>query len=164
MNKSDDNYVYLINKIDGFIRKYYLNKVVKGSIFLASSFLFAYLVIIFAEYWGHFDPAVRSVLFYTFVLGNSFVLAAYIIHPLLAYFKLGNTISYEQASSIIGRHFIPVKDKLLNTLQLKMHNSLFLFPKNFETFTRMLGTKKGKFMKIALMVNEDMKKCKGFLK
>jgi hypothetical protein len=124
MNKSDDNYVYLINKIDGFIRKYYLNKVVKGSIFLASSFLFAYLIITFAEYWGHFDPAVRSVLFYAFVLGNSFVLAAYIIHPLLAYFKLGKTISYEQASSIIGRHFIPVKDKLLNTLQLKKLSEL----------------------------------------
>jgi len=124
MNKSDDNYVYLINKIDGFIRKYYLNKVVKGSIFLASSFLVAYLIITFAEYWGHFDPAVRSVLFYAFILGNSFVLAAYIIHPLLAFFKLGNTISYEQASAIIGRHFTPVKDKLLNTLQLKKLSGL----------------------------------------
>lgn len=119
MNKSEDNYVYLINKIDGFIRKYYLNKVVKGSIFLASSFLAAYLIFTFAEYWGHFDPAIRSILFYTFITGNAFVFAAYIILPLLAYFRLGNTISHEQASAIIGRHFSPVKDKLLNTLQLK---------------------------------------------
>ena len=124
MNKADDNYVYLINKIDGFIRKYYLNKVVKGSIFLASSLLAAYLIITFAEYWGHFDPTVRSVLFYAFILGNSFALAAYIIHPLLAYFKLGSIISYEQASSIIGKHFIPIKDKLLNTLQLKKLSGL----------------------------------------
>jgi hypothetical protein len=124
MNKADDNYVYLINKIDGFIRKYYLNKVVKGSIFLASSLLAAYLIITAAEYWGHFDPTVRSVLFYAFILGNSFALAAYIIHPLLAYFKLGTTISYEQASSIIGRHFTPIKDKLLNTLQLKKLSGL----------------------------------------
>ncbi len=124
MNKADDNYVYLINKIDGFIRKYYLNKVVKGSIFLASSLLAAYLIITFAEYWGHFDPTVRSVLFYAFILGNSFALAAYIIHPLLAYFKLGSIISYEQASSIIGKHFTPIKDKLLNTLQLKRLSGL----------------------------------------
>ena len=107
MNKSEDNYVYLINKIDGFIRKYYLNKVVKGSIFLASSFLAAYLIFTFAEYWGHFDPAIRSILFYTFITGNTFVLAAYIILPLLAYFRLGITISHEQASAIIGRHFTP---------------------------------------------------------
>jgi hypothetical protein len=124
MNKSEDNYVYLINKIDGFIRKYYLNKVVKGSIFLASSFLFAYLILTFAEYWGHFDPTIRSVFFYTFISGNSFVLATYILYPLLAYFRLGNTISYEQASTIIGRHFTPVKDKLLNTLQLKKLSGL----------------------------------------
>jgi hypothetical protein len=124
MNKSEDNYVYLINKIDGFIRKYYLNKVVKGSIFLASSFLAAYLIFTFAEYWGHFDPAIRSILFYTFITGNTFVLAAYIILPLLAYFRLGNTISHEQASAIIGRHFTPVKDKLLNTLQLKKLSEL----------------------------------------
>ena len=124
MNKPEDNYVYLINKIDGFIRKYYLNKVVKGSIFLASSFLVAYLIFTFAEYWGHFDPTVRSILFYTFIAGNTFVLAAYIILPLLAYFRLGNTISHEQASAIIGRHFTPVKDKLLNTLQLKKLSEL----------------------------------------
>ena len=124
MNKSEDNYAYLINKIDGFIRKYYLNKVVKGSIFLASSFLAAYLILTFAEYLGHFDPTVRSILFYTFITGNLFVLATYIIHPLLAYFRLGNTISHEQASAIIGRHFTPVKDKLLNTLQLKRLSEL----------------------------------------
>jgi len=124
MNKSEDNYAYLINKIDGFIRKYYLNKVVKGSIFLASSFLAAYLILTFAEYLGNFNPAVRSVLFYTFIAGNLFVLASYIIHPLLSYFRLGNTISHEQASAIIGRHFTPVKDKLLNTLQLKKLSEL----------------------------------------
>lgn len=124
MNRSEDNYVYLINKIDGFIRKYYLNKVVKGSIFLASSFFAAYLIMSMAEYLGHFNPAIRSVLFYTFILGNIFVLGTYIIFPLLAYFRLGNTISHEQASIIIGQHFSPIKDKLLNTLQLKRQSEL----------------------------------------
>ncbi|MDP3467139.1 MAG: hypothetical protein Q8S11_02320 [Daejeonella sp.] len=124
MNRSEDNYAYLINKIDGFIRKYYLNKVVRGSIFLVASFLAAYLVFIFAEYWGHFDPLVRSILFYTFITGNTFVLGTYIILPLLAYFRLGNTISHEQASAIIGKHFTPVKEKLLNTLQLKKLSEL----------------------------------------
>jgi len=119
MINSEDNYAYLIDKIDGFTRKYYLNKVVKGSIFLASSFLAVYLILTFAEYWGRFNPSTRSVLFYAFVIGNLFVLATYIIHPLLAFFRLGKTISHEQASNIIGKHFTPVKDKLLNTLQLK---------------------------------------------
>jgi|UniRef100_UPI004049EC67 hypothetical protein len=124
MKASTENYVYLIKKIDGFIRKYYLNKVVKGSIFLVSSLFVAYIVVAMAEYFGHFDPIVRSILFYTFIAVNLFVIAAYILIPLLSYFKLGKTLSHEQASAIIGQHFAPVKDKLLNTLQLKKLSDL----------------------------------------
>jgi hypothetical protein len=119
-----ENYVYLIQKIDGFIRKYYLNKVIKGSILVASLLFAAFILVILAEYYGHFDPLVRTILFYTFIVGNLFILNTYIILPLLAYFKLGKTISHEQASAIIGNHFHPVKDKLLNTLQLKRLSDL----------------------------------------
>jgi len=119
MKSSEENYVYLINKIDGFIRKFYLNKVVKGSIFLASSLFAAFIVVTTAEYLGHFDPIVRSILFYSFIAGNLFVITTYLLIPLLSYFRLGKTLSHEQASAIIGQHFAPVKDKLLNTLQLK---------------------------------------------
>jgi hypothetical protein len=62
---------------------------------------------------------VRTILFYSFILSNLFILVTYIALPLLAYFRLGQTITHEQASDIIGDHFHPVKDKLLNTLQLK---------------------------------------------
>jgi len=119
MSRSTDNYAYLIQKIDGFIRKYYLNRVIKGSIFMATSLFAAYILVTVAEYYGRFDPIARTFLFYTFILGNLAILTTYIIIPLLSYFRLGKTISHEQASDIIGDHFHPVKDKLLNTLQLK---------------------------------------------
>jgi hypothetical protein len=116
---SEENYVYLINKIDGFIRKYYLNRVIKGSIFLVCSLLVAFILVTTAEYLGRFDPTIRSILFYSFIAGNFFVITAYLLFPLLSYFRLGKTLSHEQASAIIGQHFTPIKDKLLNTLQLK---------------------------------------------
>lgn len=119
MGRSADNYAYLIQKIDGFIRKYYLSRVVKGSIFMAASVFAAFIIVTVAEYYWRFDPLVRTFLFYTFILGNLTILTTYIIIPLLSYFRLGKTISHEQASDIIGNHFHPVKDKLLNTLQLK---------------------------------------------
>lgn len=119
MSRSADNYAYLIQKVDSFIRKYYLNKIVKGSIFMAASLFAAYILITFAEYYGHFNPLIRTALFYSFIAINLVVLFSYIIQPLLAYFRLGHTISHETASDIIGDHFKPVKDKLLNTLQLK---------------------------------------------
>ncbi|MBC7746331.1 MAG: hypothetical protein H7096_14660 [Flavobacterium sp.] len=119
MNQSSGNYTSLIKKIDEFIRKYYLNKIIRGSIYLSASFFVAYLLITFAEYFGHFNPAIRTILFYTFLLLNLLILLKYIFVPVLSYFKLGKSINNEQACNIIGEHFESVKDKLLNTLQLK---------------------------------------------
>jgi hypothetical protein len=73
----------------------------------------AYIAVTLAEYFGHFDPIIRSILFYTFIGGNLFVIAAYILIPLLSYFQLGKTLSHEQASAIIGQHFLPVKENFL---------------------------------------------------
>ena len=54
----------LIEKLDGFIRKYYKNRLLKGLIYssalLCSFFLFAVLL----EYFGEFDVIGRSLLFY----------------------------------------------------------------------------------------------------
>jgi hypothetical protein len=116
---SNNNYSYLIHKIDEFIRKYYLNKIVRGLIYLTASFLASYLVITLAEYFGNFSPLIRTILFYSFLLLNGTILANWIVIPLLSFYNLGKHISHEQASEIIGQHFVHVKDKLLNTLQLK---------------------------------------------
>ncbi|HUH32993.1 MAG TPA: hypothetical protein VLZ28_03515, partial [Daejeonella sp.] len=119
MDSSTGSYALLIQKIDEFIRKYYLNKIIRGGIFLAASFFAAYLLVTVAEYYGNFDSTVRLALFYSFLLLNTLVFTFYIAIPLFSYFNLGKHISHEQASNIIGDHFKPVKDKLLNTLQLK---------------------------------------------
>lgn len=113
------NYQYLLQKIDEFIRRYYLNQVIRGAIYLAASLFSAYILVTVAEYYGNFDPVVRTIMFYAFVLLNGYILVRMVVLPLLAFFRLGKTISHEQASLIIGQHFLPVKDKLLNTLQLK---------------------------------------------
>lgn len=119
MRTSTNNYSYLIHKIDEFIRKYYLNQVVRGSLYLAASFFASYILVAIAEYFGNFSPLIRTFLFYSFLTLNGTILARWIIIPLLHYYQLGKTISHEQASEIIGHHFNHVKDKLLNTLQLK---------------------------------------------
>ena len=113
------NYALLIEKIDEFIRKYYLNKIIRGSIYLAASLFGSYVLVTMAEYYGNFSPVIRTVLFYGFIGLNLTILTRWIILPSMAYMRLGKTIDHEQASAIIGDHFGDVKDKLINTLQLK---------------------------------------------
>ena len=108
----------LIEKLDGFIRKYYKNRLLKGLIYsstlLCSFFLFAILL----EYFGEFDVIGRSLLFYGYFGLALFILVFYVAIPLVKLAKLGKVISYEQAAKIVGNHFGDVKDKILNTIQL----------------------------------------------
>ena len=119
MSSSSGNYIHLIHKIDDFIRRFYINKILKGSIYLSASLFTGFIIVTFAEYLGHFSPGVRTALFFGYLSLNLYILVRWIIIPLMSYYHLGKTISHDQAAAIIGEHFIPVKDKLLNTLQLK---------------------------------------------
>lgn len=65
----------------------------------------------------------RTVLFYTFVLVELFLLLRFICFPVFKLFKLQKGIDYKEASSIIGNHFSEVGDKLTNFLQLSQNKN-----------------------------------------
>jgi hypothetical protein len=116
---SAGNYELLIDKINLFIRKYYFNNFLRGLIFLGAGLFSAYVVIAVSEYFGNFSTGLRTLLFYFFIFLNTGLICWLIIPSLLAWLKLGKSLTHDQAAEIIGRHFNDVNDKLLNTLQLK---------------------------------------------
>ncbi|MBL7137743.1 MAG: hypothetical protein ISS17_03090 [Bacteroidales bacterium] len=108
----------LIRKLDRFIRKYYTNRIIRGSLLAVGVLAGSYLLFVILENIFSFDSIVRTVLFFLF-LGIAFVtIALWIFQPIFNYFHLGKRISYENAAVIIGQHFSEIQDKLLNTLQL----------------------------------------------
>lgn len=113
------DYQTLIEKLDEFIRKYYKNQLFRGLIYSTGLVLLFFISVTVLEYYAHFNTAVRTVLFYSFLAASAFILAKYIVIPVSKLYKLGKLISYEAAASIIGKHFTDVQDKLLNTLQLQ---------------------------------------------
>ncbi len=112
-------YQQLLKKIDDFIRKYYLNKIVRGIIWQAGVFIASYLFIIISEYYGYFGINTRTSLFYIFIFSQIILAWFLILRHLINYFHLGESINHEKASIIIGQHFPTISDKLINTLQLK---------------------------------------------
>ncbi len=114
-----DNYQLLVEKLDQFIRKYYVNKLIRGALYSTGLILILFLGISLLENYFYFEPGVRKVMFYSFLSLSFLALAYWVFSPLLSYFRLGKIISHEQAANIIGDHFGNVKDKLLNILQLK---------------------------------------------
>ena len=116
---SQYNYIILLDKLDEFIRKYYKNQLIKGTIYSLSILIISFITFTAFEYFGHFGNQFRMVLFYTFLLLSVGVLVKFIIIPVFKLYKLGKNISHEQAAEIIGNHFTNVSDKLFNVLQLK---------------------------------------------
>ncbi|MBK6932214.1 MAG: DUF4175 domain-containing protein [Saprospirales bacterium] len=118
-----DNYGLLIEKLDGFIRKFYINQLLRGSLYAVGAVLGLFILLNVLEYYFYFSTSVRTAMLWSFVLLSGAALYNWVALPLMHYFHLGRVISHEQAAQIIGSHFGDVKDKLLNILQLKQQSS-----------------------------------------
>lgn len=118
MNKNTTGYNQLIQKLNVFIRKYYTNQLIRGSLLFAGVNLFLFILFNVLESQFYFPTGTRKVLFYSgfMVLLSTFIY--WVALPLVRIFQLGKTISHDEAAKIIGNHFPEVRDKLLNILQL----------------------------------------------
>ena len=117
MNESVYNLLLL--KLDAFIRKYYINRLLRGTILSGGLILAATILASVSEYYFYFSIAVRTLIFWGIITTAIVVLLRWVVLPLIHYFRLGNVISNEEAAKIVGNHFSEVEDRLLNILQLK---------------------------------------------
>ncbi len=108
----------MIEKIEGFTRKYYLNRLIQGALVGAVLWIVFYLLINGLEYFSWFPPKGRFVLFMFLLAGSAFVLVYYFLIPLINLIRFRKKMTVEQASVMIGKFFPEIKDKLLNTIQL----------------------------------------------
>lgn len=117
--QTNTNYQTLILKLDEFIRKYYLNQLIRGVLYTSAILVSAYLLFSLLEFRFYFSTGVRKLLFYSFIGGGIYLLYTLIATPLLKYYRLGKTINHKTAAAIIGTHFSEIQDKLLNILELR---------------------------------------------
>lgn len=109
----------LIEKLNQFIRKYYLNKLIRGSIFYGIIFLSYFLIVASLEHFAYFSMSVRTIFFYSFILLLVSNTIWFILIPLLKYFQVVKTIDYQKASQILSAHFPELKDTITNSLELQ---------------------------------------------
>ncbi|MFT4568219.1 MAG: hypothetical protein ACI9FN_003188, partial [Saprospiraceae bacterium] len=117
--RSESSYELLIQKLDQFIRKYYINQTLRGILVTIAATVGLFLLYTSIESQFYLSQAVRKIMFFSFIIAFIASAGYLIVWPLLRYLKLGSTISHEQAAQILGDHFGNVQDKLLNVLQLK---------------------------------------------
>ena len=109
----------VVEQVELFIKKFYKNEMVKGSILFLAVLLFSYLLVSGLEYLGRFGSATRFFLLISFILVNGFILIRYLVIPLFKLNKLTKHLTIWEASDMIGSVFPDIGDKLRNTLQLE---------------------------------------------
>ncbi len=160
------NYQNLIEKLDEFIRKYYKNLLLRGLIYSIALVLLFFVSATTLEYFAHFNSAVRTILFYAFVLASLFVLVKYIAIPVSKLYKIGTVISHEDASQIIGKHFTNVQDKLLNVLQLQslQESNQQLSTNNYQLIEASINQKTKELKPIPFTAAVDFSENRKYLK
>ncbi len=113
------NFGMVQDKLEAFIKKYYLNLILKGSILFIATGLIYFLLIIGLEYFFWLSTTGRSILFWLFIIVELLLLFNFVGIPLFKLLKISKGIDQFEASRIIGKHFPGVNDKLTNLLQLK---------------------------------------------
>lgn len=113
----------IYQKLEAFIKKFYTNELLRGTLLFIGFGLLYFLFTLFIEYFLWLQPAARTFLFWTFILVEVYLLTRFIAFPIFKLFKLKEGISYLEASKIIGSHFPEVSDKLLNFLQLSQNSN-----------------------------------------
>ncbi len=114
-----NSYPVLINKLNEFIKKFYLNQLLRGAMLSAALVLALYLLLFVWAYYTYPSVTLKTLLFYVFVGLSVFALWYLVLRPALAFANVQGQMNHQQAAKLIGHFFPEVSDRLLNTLQLQ---------------------------------------------
>ena len=108
----------LFEKIERFIRKFYLNRLIQGVLVGSILMIVFYLIFNGIEYFSWLPQKGRLVLLILFVCISAFVIVTFFAIPIINLIRFRKKMTDREAAVLIGKFFPEVSDKLLNTLQL----------------------------------------------
>lgn len=150
----------LLHKLDEFIRKYYLNKLIRGTLLTTGLLLAFFLAFVSLEYFGHFGVTGRTIFFYTLLGVSGLAIARWVAEPVIRLWHIRPGISYDEAATIVGAHFSTIEDRLLNTLQLQRAAE----SSNSELLLASIDQRIGELKPIPFTTAIDLKENKQFLR
>ena len=105
-------------KLNLFIREYYKNQMLRGTIYSTIGLVSALIMLASIEHYGFFNGFIRSIIFWSYLFLSALACGWFILRPFLKILRLSERLSHKEAARIIGKHFGGVSDKLTNILEL----------------------------------------------
>lgn len=108
----------MLGKIEEFIKRFYLNRLLRGGLFFIGLSFGLFLLLVNIEYFAFMGTWLRAVSFFGFLGLVLLSFWFFVLDPILKIYKVGRRLSYEEAGRMIGKLIPGIEDKILNTLQL----------------------------------------------
>lgn len=115
-------YLDILKKLEGFIRKDYLQFLLFGIQAFVAAVLINFTFYSLLELIANFNSLVRTVLFILFILAAIVLLFFFLIKPFFNYIGAIKKENYFDAAVKVGIKFPEVKDELINSMQLVSEN------------------------------------------
>ncbi|HEY6435525.1 MAG TPA: hypothetical protein VIY47_02970, partial [Ignavibacteriaceae bacterium] len=103
--------------INSFKKRYYLNLLIRGSIFTLSAILIYFIIATLLEYNLWLGRSARFLIFASFFALVGWCVLHFLKEP-LAWWIYRKGLGKEESAKLIGRFFPSIGDKLLNVIQL----------------------------------------------
>ena len=113
----------LKQQLQAYKKKFYTNRLIKGSILFLAFFLSLFIIANAFEFSARLSGGGRAILFFSFVFGSLLAFFWFIGKNLYHLRNAQKHLSNEEASKQIGAHFPEISDKLLNIIQLEKLNT-----------------------------------------
>jgi len=129
MKFDSTHYNAIEKKLEKFAQKNLLITALTQFQIAASGIILFLFSLITAELHFRFPAAVRTPLFFAFVLVTLILLIVKVIQPSVKEYLLYKENEHSKSADSVGRFFPSIKDELLNSLQLFRERESFLFSK-----------------------------------
>src|SRR3972149_9167545 len=123
MGTESKYYQEIIHKLEKLVKKEYFLFAAIGIQAALLIGVLIYTTFTFSEALFHFNSAVRTILFLTFLFFTAGVFVFLFVIPVLKYFNVFRTTDYFSVAKKTGKSFPPIKDDLLNAMQLVSEES-----------------------------------------
>ncbi len=121
----DDTGIHIIqDKLNEFVRRYYLQELYQGTILLLASLASLWLFFSALAFTFFLSTDTRFALLVVFLTTSSVLFFVQVLIPLAKLLRLKSGMSDAEASMLVGKHFAnTVDDKLVNAINLHSNNS-----------------------------------------
>lgn len=122
----DKNFKQFVDKLNSYIRKFYLYQLIRGLILFILLFVVYYSFISTLEYFNYFDPNIKLSIVVVTLFFTLFIFVFFLIIPIIKLFGIGKRLTYYDVSSQLSRTYPDIKDKLINIVELENEsNSIY---------------------------------------